>query len=95
MKGKEVAILTHTQHEVLAPSERWIQLRSRAGFATNLALERALDIAPGGIWNWIARERDPVLTTLRRLKSLLSVSLDELDDLLLALRAEYKTNSTA
>jgi len=70
---------------------RWNQIMNAAGFKSIKALERAADLSAGTIWTWITPgkgAREPYIRSLRTLKRLLGVSLDELDDILVAWRQE-------
>lgn len=70
---------------------RWAKMRNAAGFNSDRALERAAGISAGTIWTWITpgkAGRDPNVRTLRILKQLMQVSLDELDQTLVAWREE-------
>jgi len=69
-------------------SERWVQIRSAAGFWSDSALERALGVCPKQIWRWVNRNRDPHLSTLLKMKRLLGVSLDVLAETIVSWRGE-------
>ena len=80
---------TNTEQIVVGPArQRWIAIRTAAGFTTDVAIERALTIAGGSIWLWIVKGREPHLSTMRRLKELFGISLDELDEIIVGWRAE-------
>lgn len=81
--------MTTQQYHSIPASRRWVEIREAAGFSSDRALERAADMSSGTIWTWITSgrsQRDPNIRSLRILKGLLKVSLDELDALLTALR---------
>lgn len=70
---------------------RWAKMRNAAGFNSDRALERAAGISAGTIWTWITpgkAGRDPNVRTLRILKHLMQVTLDDLDQTLVAWREE-------
>lgn len=67
---------------------RWNSMRNKAGIPSDRALERALGVSTGQIWNWIVRGRDPSLYVCRQLKQLFGVSLDVLDETIVSWRTE-------
>lgn len=79
--------------QTLSAGERWRQLRAAAGFESDRELERRAGITAGSIWFWtVGRNgipREPNVTSLRALKTLLNTTLDVLDELILSMRAEH------
>lgn len=82
---------SQTEHSTIPASQRWVEMRNAAGITSDRALERAANLSAGTIWTWITpsnRQRDPNIRSMRTLKKLLKVSLDQLDEILTAWRSE-------
>lgn len=83
--------MTQQPQTTTPASQRWVEIRSAAGFTSDRALERTAGMTAGTIWTWTTPGkggRDPNVRSLRVLKQLLGVSLDELDAILTGWREE-------
>jgi len=72
-------------------AQKWQRLRTAAGFKSDRAFERAGGFSAGTLWTWVTpgpQQRDPNVKSLRIVKELLGVSLDELDGIFTSWRRE-------
>jgi adenylate cyclase len=86
--------MTNVTQEVSA-HERWHQLLQAAGFASERELERALEVSEKLTWHWVNRANEPNLRTMRKMKQLLGVSLDTLDETIVSMRKEAAATKSA
>lgn len=86
-------------NDVTQPAaDRWISLRTAAGYASDRALERAANLTQGTIASWTTSNgyrRQPMVDSYRVLSRLLKIPLDRLDELILALRQEKQDKEVA
>lgn len=82
---------SQTEHSTVPAQQQWAEVRNAAGYTSDRALERAVNLSAGTIWTWITsstRQRDPNIRSMRALKQVLGISLDRLDEILTAWRSE-------
>lgn len=89
---------TDIQPERPSAQQRWIQIREAAGFVSDRAVERAANLTAGTLWTWTTpgrAQRDPNIRSLRNLKRVLNITLDQLDEILVAWREELAEQERA
>lgn len=85
-------------HQDIPARRRWIELRTRAGYRSDRAVEIAAGLGVGTLWTWVTPgkgHRDPNIRSLRLLKKLLNCSLDELDEIFTAWHEELEREARA
>lgn len=85
-------------HQEMPARKRWEELRTRAGYRSDRAVEIAAGLGVGTLWTWVTPgkgHRDPNIRSLRLLKKVLNCSLDELDEIFTAWYKELEREAKA